>query len=163
MGIRETLNNRPGIATGVAIAAIAIAAGVMAWTSRETPTRLQQAYYSDDDGKSWFADDVDKVYPFERNGKPAYRAYVYQCGNEKPFVHYLARYNDSTKAKLEKLVKSGAGDPDVAAEVAELRGTGIELKKPGDSKWVPQSSSDGEALQRHPQCPNGAEVRGLAP
>jgi hypothetical protein len=162
MGIRETLNRRPGVAVAAATVAIGFAAMFLFWTSREPPVRLQQAFYTDDDGKSWFTDDVDKIYPFERNGKLAHRAYVYQCDGEKPFVGYLARYNESTRKTLAEL-SAAAADADTAAQIAELRGSGIELKKPGDSKWVPQSSSDGEALQRHPQCPSGGAARGLAP
>src|SRR4051812_7950909 len=100
MGIRETLNKRPRVAAAVTAGFIALAAAMFIWANKGVPERVSRGYYSDDDGKTYFDDDVDKIYPFDHNGKPAYRAFVYQCGSDKPFVHYLGRYSDKAKARM---------------------------------------------------------------
>ena len=51
----------------------------------------RQAFYSDDDGATWFADAADRLPPFDHDGKPAFSAFVYECDG-KPFVNHLERY-----------------------------------------------------------------------
>jgi hypothetical protein len=162
MGIRETLNKQPRVAAAVAAGFIGLAAAVFIWANQGVPERVTRAYYSDDDGKTYFDDDVDKIYPFDHGGKQAYRVYVYQCGKEKPFVHYLARYTDKARARIAELVNK-TNDPEAAGELARLRNTAIEVKKTGDDKWVPLFSSGGEAMTRHPICPDKSTAHGLSP
>ena len=162
MGIRETLNKRPRVAAAVTAAIFGLAALVFLWANKGVPERVTRAYYSDDDGKTFFDDDVDKIYPFDHNGKPAYRAYVYRCGSEKPFVHYLGRYTDKGKARMAELAGK-RDDPEAVGELARLRNTAIEVKKPGDDKWVPLFSAAGDAMTRHPICPDKSTARGVSP
>ena len=54
-------------------------------------------------------------------------------------------------------------DPEAVGELARLRNTAIEVKKPGDTIWVPLFSSAGDVLTRHPICPDGSIARGLSP
>jgi hypothetical protein len=161
MGIRETLNQRPRLAAGLAAGLCAIAVPLMIWANSSAVGRVANAYYSDDGGKTFFADDVDKIYPFDRNGKPAYRAYVYKCGG-KEFVSYLARYPDSTKAKLAELEKK-SGDPEAAGQIAQMRSTSIEVRKPGDEKWVALFSNAGQQIASHPPCPEGGTAMMASP
>ena len=162
MGIRETLNKKPAFAAGAASLLVIAAVAVLLWANRGVPDRLTEVYYSDDEGKTWFADSVDRVYPFDRNGKQAHRAYVYQCGDNPPFVSYLARLTDSARAKITEL-QAKPNDPEAAGQIAKLRGTSIEVKRPADAKWVPLFSPAGEAIARHPTCPDGARARDLYP
>src|SRR5215217_6677039 len=125
MGVREALNRRPKLAVVLGIALCAVALPIMIWAnSSGVPGRASQAYYSDDDGKTFFADDIDKLYPFERNGKQAYRAYVYECTDGKRFVSYLARYTDGAKSKIAELEKNST-DPETVGQLNQLRSTAI--------------------------------------
>ena len=79
MGVRELIDRKNHLVMGVAIAAIAVALAsiLILWRHREGPPALGagvQAFFSDDDGKTWFPDDAMKIPPFDHNGKPAYRA-----------------------------------------------------------------------------------------
>jgi hypothetical protein len=102
------------------------------------------------------------VYPFDHDGKPAYRAYVYQGADGKQFVSYIARYNDATLAKIESLLQK-KDDPATAGELAQARNSGIEVKKSGDSKWVPLFSPQGEAIASHPMLADGRTAQMVMP
>jgi hypothetical protein len=163
MGVREALNRRPRVATALGAGLILIAIPIMIWASGDgVPGRATKAYYSTDDGKSYFADDIDKIYPFDHGGKPAYRAYVYDCGDGKAFVAYLARYSDGAIKKLAELEKAKS-DPDAAGQIAQLKSNAIEVKKPGDTNWVGLFSAAGGAISSHPPCPKGGTAKVVSP
>ena len=164
MGVRKMLNQRPAIGVVAAVGMFVIAGMVLlVWAStRGTPGRVGQVYYSDDDGKTYFADSVDRIYPFDHDGKQAYRAYVYQCGNGQPFIGYLARYNEAAVARLGEL-KGKESDANVAAEIAQVRATGIDVKRPGDAQWTPLFGAAGEAIAQHPICPDGSTAKLISP
>jgi hypothetical protein len=163
MGIREALNRRPKLAMVIGIALCAVALPIMIWAnSSGVPGRASKAYYSDDEGKTYFADDIDKLYPFERDGKQAYRAYVYECNDGKRFVAYLARYTDSARAKITELEKK-ADDPEAPGQAHQLRSTAIEVKKPGDEVWVSLFGPQGATIASHPTCPDGSTARQIMP
>lgn len=163
MGLRETLNQRPRLAAAIAAGALLLAIPLMMWANGGPPKRATNAYYSDDEGKTYFTDSIDKVFPFDRNGKPAYRVQLYQCSDGKPFVAYLLRYPDSAKARLADLEKRKASDPEAASQIADLLGTAIEVKRPGEERWVSLLSGQGNAFARHPQCSDGNPARPLSP
>ena len=162
MGLRETLNKNPAVAYVAAGTLLVAAIAVILWANRGVPARLSEVYYTDDNGKSWFADDVDRLYPFDHNGKQAYRAYVYQCGSEPPFVHYVARITDSARAKIAEL-QAKPDDAEAKGMIVKLRTTSIEVKRPAEEKWVPLFSAPGDAIARHPTCPDGSRARDLYP
>jgi hypothetical protein len=163
MGIREALNRRPKLAAVVGIGLCAVAVPIMIWAnSSGVPGRASKAYYSDDDGKTFFSDDIDKLYPFDRNGKQAYRAYVYECKDGKRFVSYLARYTDGAKGKIADLERN-TSDPEAAGQANQLRSSAIEIKKPGDEKWVSQFSPQGSEIATHPACADGTTARQIMP
>jgi hypothetical protein len=164
MGIREQLNRHPGAAALVVVALFAASVAVLAlWANarRGVPERVTRVYYSSTDGNTYFADDANRVYPFDHNGTPAYRAYVYRCGDGQPFVSYLARYTDSARSRLTELGDSPKGD--AAAEAAQLRGTAIEVRRPGDTEWVGLFSPGGQEIARHPPCPDGSRAVPVEP
>ena len=162
MGIRETINKRQRTTTGIVVAVIAVAIGMAVWSQQTAPARSDKAYYSDETGASFFADSIDRVYPFDHNGKPAYRAFVYQGSDGKQFVSYIARYNDAARARLETLVQQQK-DASIAGELAQARSSGIEVKKPGDAKWVPLLSAQGDVIASHPTLPDGSTARLVTP
>jgi hypothetical protein len=94
VGIRESLNQNPGITTGVTAGIIIIALGFIIWqsTRSDRPSLPTKMYYTDDDGATKFSDDITKVPPFDHKGKPAVRARVFTCdGGKNQFVADLDR------------------------------------------------------------------------
>jgi len=134
VAIRDTLNEHRQLITGATIGIIVIVLGLIVWEMLPTPAAKapSSAFYSDDDGKTWFKDDYDKIAPFDHNGKPAVRAYVYSYSGGD-FVGYLEKYTDAMKKKLD-----AATDP-VAREALNPV-TGLLCKKPMSPLWVRETS-----------------------
>lgn len=126
-----------------------------------TRVQLQRAFYTIDDGQSFFTDSIHKIYPFDHQGKAAYRAYVYQCEEGKPFVAYLARYTEKAVGRLRDLQKNGS--PEAEEELSRIIDEQIEVKLPGQTKWVPLFSEDGQRITRNLQCPDGQIAQSVIP
>ena len=165
MGIRETLNENPRLTTGVTAGIIGVALIWIIWSNlgggaAPTLDGGGQVFFTDDDGKSWFADDAKKIPPFDHNGKPAYRAHVYKCDG-KTFVNHMERYTDAAKKKMEALYAKpeSLNDP-IAME--SIQQTGLEFKAPGTGNWVKMTDPKlGEVLK--PKCSNPSEVEQVLP
>ncbi|MDQ3441878.1 MAG: hypothetical protein M3478_16165 [Planctomycetota bacterium] len=164
MGIRETLNKNPAITTGATAAIILIAIGVIIYqvTGGGTPGIATEAYYTIDDGKTWFEDDIAKIAPFDKDGKPAYKVYVYKCPGSDEFVSHLERYTKEGKAAMEAAQKST--DPNNPIMMEDVQMTGIEVKDPGtgDKGWVRQANSNAAAKIMELKCPDG-KTDGIEP
>lgn len=161
MTLRERINRSPVFSIVVVSILILVMIVIVARQRRANSggVRVSKLYYSNDDGQTYFADSSDLVPPFDHEGKQAYQAYVFQCGDGKPFVGTLARYTDAAKAKLAAL----DADPEKnGLAITDLMNSGIEVKKPGDSKWVPLQSGPGMAIML-PKCPDGGKVVGVTP
>jgi hypothetical protein len=141
VGIRETLNEKPAIGVGIAVGVIVIAGAVLIWqfTGKSGPAQLtapisaDQAYFTDDDGKTYFVDDSKRVTPFKHSGKDAYRAHVYKCSKGSPFVGYIERHTDL--GKQQKGIAAEMGSRPSFQDNALF-----EIKKPGKGAWVPVDS-----------------------
>lgn len=137
MGIRETLNEKPAIAYGGFGILLLIAIGILVLYMRsgakgpnlEKPVG-DQAFYSDDNGKTYFPDAAQKATPFKHDGKDAVRALVYQCSDGKPFVGCLLRHTDL--GRLQKGLQLDIGNRPQFADHALC-----EAKKPTDAAWLP--------------------------
>lgn len=139
MGLREAIGRRPKLVAITAICAMAVAGWVIAMQAKDAMGvySVNDGYFSDDDGVSYFVTDRRTLTPFDRNGKPAVRAYVHTCG-DKTFVAYLERYTTEAKAALEDFTqarKSGQQPKNLGA-VMSADSNGKEVKRPGDKKWV---------------------------
>jgi hypothetical protein len=136
MSIREAINRKPVVAAvatcAVVLAILLVALGQMR-SSGFTASSVSRMYFSDDDGKTFFADDASNVAPFDHNGKQAVVAVVYRCGGE-PFVGYLMKYSLDAKASLDQFSPSDRLTNPVALNIRAHAG---EVKKPGGSRWVP--------------------------
>jgi hypothetical protein len=163
MGIRERLNENRGVtvalaSTLVALAVVWIVVQILA-SRKRFPTSAPDAYFSVDDGKTWFAASSDNVPPFDHEGKPAVRAYVYECAGKR-FVAYLERYTPQAhkimveeKQRLANLPRGKPSPPNGAVIGADI--SGRELKKPGDPKWVRSTNPGAAAKVTDVQCPFG--------
>lgn len=164
MGIREKLQENQPLSVGIlAVVILAILFGIyqMLWKKPEGPKPYSDAYYSDDDGQSWFIDSSSKIPPFDHNGKIAVRAYLFRCGpSGKPFIQYLLRYDDNGLAMINRDIQRG-----MTPFQAQLkRGPyGVLIKRPGEAKWLspermtPDDAAAYAATQR-PDCPSGARA-----
>lgn len=161
MGIRETLNQNPGITTGATIGIIVIALGFIIYqlVGNSGPPIPTKSFYVTDDSSpeaakaSLFKDKIDKIPPFDKDGKQAYRAYVYTCdGGKTQFIGYLERYTADGKAKLEA-ARAHPNNPNIM--VIDDWSMFMEIKRPGDTKWVKMSDSVGSAKVTDIRCPDG--------
>lgn len=145
MGLRQAMEEHKAVATAIGVAFVGMAIGLVLWsTSSGIPSPLKKGYYSDDDGKTYFVDEVDKVVPFDHSGRPAVTAYVFRAGWGTPFVGILQQYNGRGHDELVKLyAQPHSGDVD--AQITSVKGSTSELKRPGDGQWV---SANSPAAQR---------------
>lgn len=175
MGFREALNQHRSVATGVTLAILAVALVTIGYQctrgSRGPRPASGQAFFSTDDGATWFRDDATKIPPFDKDGKPAYRVAVYECADGEPFVSHMERYPAEVKRRLEA-ARGGAptrpagtpGSAPPSPPVTEMMVRGQrEVKEAGtgDAAWVKVSSPEGQQITV-PVCPDGT-TNGLNP
>lgn len=155
MGIRESLNQNPAVASGAVIGIVVLAMIFLVYNyaGNKTPGAdgAAQAYFSDDDGKSYFPDDARKVTPFDHNGKSAVLCFVFSCDDSKTkFVGYLQRYTPEGKKMRESQLKPAG--PKMGVEEMIIP---IEVKKPGDKEWV-RTTDPRFAAIASVRCPDGS-------
>ena len=152
MGLREKLNNKPALAVSVFIALLAGTITVIAWQWRGGEAgSITQAFYSTDDGASWFKDDVAKVPPFDHGGVTAVRAYVMDSDGRKA-VYYLERFTPE-KCRFVEAAKQAALDkkmPPKPPMGAGVINWGNEVKKPGEKQWT--SATNLQAASKIQMC-----------
>jgi len=137
---------------------------VFLYLNTRNPQR-PKAYYTEDDGKSWFITDV-AIPPIMHNGHECPRVIMYSCdGGKTLFPGYLMRYTPEAKPKVEEELKRGS----------PLTQEGMEVKRVGDSEWAgafdPRKLNASNAKQMifgggrkkfdeiiHPKCPDGKPV-----
>jgi len=152
MSIRQAINRNPAIAAIVSVIALgAVVAVVFATRSHEASGAKSaggaKAWYTVDDGRTYFPDDANRLVPFDHNGKPAYRCYVWTCdAGTNRFVSHLERLTEQGRRSF-----AGSNRMDVLQLVP---GT-LEVKAPltGDTGWVVTTSPQAEQIQT-PRCRN---------
>jgi len=152
MGIREAMSKRPMIAGSVVVVFVAAAVVfvVVQLLGLRAPAPQmggdpERAFFTVDDGKTWFVDDASQLAPFPHDGKEAVRAYVAEC-NGKKFVNHLERYTAEGKQatlRLREIVKKG---PPPGSLVAAAQQRGREVKRPGDTKWTQTGNAAADAI-----------------
>ena len=162
------VDQHPRIAIGASGAAV-VAAIALAWASWprgggaavavEGPGR---AFFSADDGQTWFADDAARIAPFEKDGKEALRAYVFRCGAGEPFVAALARYTPSARKELEAILARRGDREANPLAIRQLELDGLELKAPGRPGWIKRSDPRAAAFMS-PRCPDGSPAGPVEP
>jgi hypothetical protein len=152
VGIREGLNKKKGLSVGLAAAFVLIA--VVALIQQFRPVKkanLAQAFYSDDDGKTWFTDSAFLIAPFDHNGKTAVIAEVYTYDNgSKQFCAYVAKYNDQTKHRLDQAIAQAQAQGQSPGSLGIWNDRSLSanmlVKLPGpDNPWI--SISDPQSVQ----------------
>jgi len=151
MGIRETMNKRPAIAAGLAVAIAIVAVGFVIYQIKHSgPDSSVTTYFTIDDGQSWFSDDAAKLTPFDKDGKQAVRVHLYKTPGGKIFVGYMDKYSDSVKKQIEGNRANHIPSMDL------LDPENMLVKKPGaGSKWIGPRDPESEKV-RQVTCPDGS-------
>lgn len=153
MGLRQTLNENP-VVTSAVIGAITLAALFFAFKSacgsRATGVPgADKAFFTFDEGKTWFVDDKSNLPPYTKDGKQALRARVYKCGG-KEMVLLLEQYPEGVKEQIET-------NPMLQAQ-------GLEVKRPADKKWVSMQKNLMEyGKVTNVKCPDGSPATLVEP
>src|SRR4051794_5748906 len=138
MGLRETFSKKPGAAAAVGVGLLAIGILVIALQLRAggPPSLPTQAFFTTDDGQTYFPAGLENLPPFQHDGKEAVRAYVFECGGKR-FVNHLEKFTPDARKAME-----AAGVHDAIsmakAALAQSKGPmwGKQVKKPGSKNWV---------------------------
>ena len=170
MNIRKKLNENSKASMAVAGTVLLVIAVWLFYPQGGGRVReASSAYYSDDDGKTFFEDDASKVAPFSRNGREVASAVVFDCGNGKPFVGYLERaagakektfVEQTRKQIITRAATQPSGLPD--SDLIEQVTRSLEVKRPGDSNWVNAASAAAVPIYGV-KCPGGAAPQPVAP
>ena len=159
MGLRETMNENPRITTGITVAIIVVVLAWILWPSGGGASGgggggvVTQAFFTVDDGKTYFPDEATKVAPFKKDGKDAVRAIVYKCGG-KTFVNHMERYTPDVHQKLTAIYAKGGPEVNDPTIIEMLREGGLEVKSPGAGNWVKISDPKAQEILK-PKCPDG--------
>lgn len=156
MGIRETLNQNP-IVVGAGVVVILVIAALIIFSSGSDRPAEVDAYYTTDDGATWFAYEAEEMPPVNYNGKQAVRAYLFRCADGKEFVGYLERYSDEAKATLDGARKMGQqGQRPDLQKVQSAAMTGRMVKRPSDKQWATGADMRGVMKVQQVTCPDGS-------
>jgi hypothetical protein len=165
MGLRESIGRHPYRAISLVSVVLALAGVVLASQMRNVqpaPTQVASAYFTVDDGKSFFVDDAGKVSPFDHDGKEAVLAHVFACKDGKRFVGYLERAtNAHARDEIEnagrQLLEDGKHQavPMPSSDVMDRIRNNSEVKRPGDKVWVPVTSQNAGPIYAV-ICPGGS-------
>jgi len=146
--VRQWLNEHPAVAAGIVTGVVALAIGVIVvqvlGARQKIPSSLPKAFYTVDDGKTFFEMGSENIAPFDYKGKEAVAAYVFEC-NGKRFVGYLERYTSQARQKL--IAQKDFSPQD------QIKGR--ELKRPGDAAWVKSGDFAAVAKVTDVKCPDG--------
>ena len=160
MEIRDSLNSNKRVGYGVAAGIFIIAIGLIAFqlSGGSTPRAGDaSAFYTEDNGKTFFRDGLLKVSPFDHGGKQAYLCEVYKCHDGKQFVGLMYRHNAAGRKAIE-----GSSRLD-ASFMSGLEVQGTEVKRIGgaDNAWKP--NTDPEVTRAAIKCPSGGAAELVAP
>jgi hypothetical protein len=158
VGIRETINQKPGVALAIAgfiiCASAAVCLSLLVRGRSSGSAVVPLAFYSDDDGKTWFIDAATRIAPFEHNGRQAVRAEVFRCGDGAAFVGFLERSSDASRARIAHLDTQNPNAIWMAVSADPM-----DVKRPGAERWVSLFPPAGSTAEYHgvitPTCPQG--------
>jgi hypothetical protein len=155
VGIRETLNKNQPLFIGIFSVLIVAAIISIVWQARSSSAMGGQAYFTVDDGQTYFTDSKLKVAPFDKDGKKAWRAHVFRCGG-KEVVGYVSRYTEESLKVMEEVKQARAEKrpPKNIGALMTLSSAGIEVKKPGPGNpWIKGTDMMKAAEIRAFKCP----------
>jgi hypothetical protein len=135
----------------VCVVAVALGVGISRLWSSDGPMaglEVPKAWYTVDDGKTWFLGPGNKVVPFEHEGKMAVRCFVYTCdGGKTKFASHVERLDPAVRSKY---------GPQAEVEPWKLPRGAKQVKRSltGDSGWISEESPQVGQVAI-PRCPDG--------
>src|SRR5436190_11669021 len=156
MRLREAINRKPATAIAVSVVVIALVLVFIAMRAggeREASSSSSgpKAWYTVDDGRTWFADAANKMVPFDHGGKPAYRCYVWSCdGGKTKFVSHLERVKADTLGVLTRAGKTRVEFLEMPPGSQQVKPAGA-----GDAEWR-DVTDPGAVTISTPRCPAGS-------
>lgn len=140
MGIRQLINeNRKLVNVVVALMALSSVAFIIYYQAGANSSLDEgPAFYSVDDGKSFFKADSANIPPFTHDGKEAVQAIVYTVdGGKTRFVGYLMRFTPKgvQHIKDQRAKAAASGQPALPGQDPELQ-ENTEIKRPGERTWI---------------------------
>jgi hypothetical protein len=109
MSVRQALERHQKIVVGVVcMVIVGCFVAIYAQVGPGPHPNVHLAYYSDDDGQTWFEDEVFKITPFDHNGHEAVGAMIYSV-NGKKSVGYLLRFSEKGREIFARLQPKIAG------------------------------------------------------
>jgi hypothetical protein len=154
MGVREALNTQKSLGLGISVLCLLVAASIIVYTYKpQHRPKGDKAFFTDNDGQSYYEDSIYLVPPCDRDGKTTVRAMVYSYdGGRHQFCPYLQRFTKDAKKRLDDAVADAAtqGKPPSSVSLFNDKGIltyGLEIKLPGPGHpWVPRLGTQGAAV-----------------
>jgi hypothetical protein len=169
MSHAQTLNEPKKLGLGAAAAVLLVGLGLLGYNlfgGRHSVSAEARgnAFFTDDDGKNFFKDDINKMTPFSHNGKQAYRADVFQGADGKQFVGLVYRHSDSGRKEIEAYFATKPKDPDATARMLMERGR-MQVKPVGanDKAWMLNDEVTVERLQSSVTNASGKPAKLVTP
>jgi hypothetical protein len=140
MSVREVLQTNKAVGFGTAAVLLLVAVAIASYTLWPHNTRgtATGAFYSTDDGKTYFTDTIFHFPPYDQDGKTVYRAIVYTSNSGK-FVGALLRFKPDAKKTLEdSYSKTQSGEQPMYVfkqQLNQIMRFGVEYKLPGTDRW----------------------------
>lgn len=157
MGVREQMNKFPAL-MGVLGGIVLLGAFGAIWFQTRGPSLAAGAnFYTDDGGKTYFSDDPTLLVPFERNGKQVVRAFVFQCGKDKPFVAFMERIPPEQRTVLEKVAARKQTDPPPPPHDLAILMQPREILFPGSTEWKRETEMAAVMRVMQKNCPDGSQ------
>jgi len=150
MTVVEMLNKHSKITVAISIVVVACAVLFLLRQERSSSSGPQTlvAFFTDDDGKTYFEDDANKLSPFDHNGKQAVLCYVYESARGVKFVAYEQKLTDQA-LKSQLAEKSLKAPPTTPLSYDSL------IKRPGELEWKVADLQSTLDMIHHMKCPDG--------
>ena len=156
MGLREAISKHQSVTGAIAVVVILAALIVIVVQARDSGTELGESYFTDDDGKTFYAATATDDLTYGKDGNPLVRAHVFECGGTR-VVGYLSRFPpEAVKIAQEAKADKAAGRQLNVATVSSIARMGMELKRPGEKAWVKESDARRAIEIRNFKCPDGS-------
>lgn len=158
--VREYIGARPWWVAGLALIGVA-SVSVVGVASARNSTKAEpiKAYYTTD-GETLTELSAGQFSPIKYNGKDAYRAYVFRCGQGKPYINHVERL---TKGTDEKLAAATRGNSASYATIQKAVMEGREVANPKTKQWVKLSAGKKAVEIMTPKCPDGSAPVAVEP
>lgn len=164
-GIRQKIGEKRGVGVALGVGLILVAAVVLAVQHMpEKRADLNQAFYTTDDGQTWFEDSAYRIAPFDHEGKQAVIAQVYSyAGGGERFCAYVAKYTPAGKERLEAAIAKARANNEPPGNAAPFRDrefmqSAMLVKARGaDKPWIPIGDPAARDVMTV-KSPDGSEV-----